>query len=322
MSNAAELETPKEKFDRYGLHIREPELWDNTISSAFGECNRLGWYQHALGLVPKTENYSFTWGKVYHKITEIWNVTRSPDAITQVIMDFIPEHVEDRYKRTRSRMMELFVAWAEFCEKNPLKILHNEQSTVVACLDDPCPYSDHGCGLVYGGRLDVIADWNGIVGPLDRKTSVSDDADPIAEYKPSQQMEGYTWISSHLIGRHCWGVILEKAVCNSSKLIIKRHPISYSKDMIREWVGNEIRRQRRIRDRLRSPDAYRMEEWEQNYFRCYKPFQCAYRDLCTSPIEGDFRFKMMRDQYVEARWDFKNPNQRDEVRAEAIANEL
>jgi hypothetical protein len=155
---------------------------------------------------------------------------------------------------------------------------------------------------------------------LDIKTSVMDDADPVAEYKPSHQMQGYVWMASHLVGKHLWGVILEKAVCNKSKMFIKRHPISYSKDLIREWAEDEIRRQTRITAKFNSPSRYIMEDWEMNTFRCYKPFKCAYRDICTSPRDMDFRLKYIRDNFVEARWDFQNPERRDAIIA-AVVNE-
>lgn len=313
----------KEQLERFNLHVEGPKKWDHTVSGGFGECERLGYYQFVLGLVPKMENFSFRWGKVHHKTTEIWSNTHDTNAVFAVIADpatGIPEMTDDRYGRNRTRMMELFAAWADFSEKNPLKVLRTEQPTLVACLDDACPYNAKGCGLVYGGRLDRIVEDRGIVGPLDVKTSVMDEADPIAEYKPSHQMEGYVWLASHLMGKHCWGVILEKAVCNKNKLFIKRHPISFSKDMIREWAENEVRRQARLKAKINSPDAYVIEAWEQNHFRCYKPFKCQYRDICTSPRDGDFRLKIMRDNYVEARWDFENPNERD-VQVAIAANE-
>lgn len=308
--------TAEQRYAHFGLHAVMPDRMDHSTSGTFGECFRMGYYQHILGRVPKTENYSFTWGKAFHKMTETWLETRSPNEVAGVIQDYIPELVEDRYGRNRSRMMELFVHWADFTEKNPLKVLRNEQPALIACLDSPCPYSPTGCGLVYGGRLDRIVDWNGIVGPLDVKTSVIDDADPVAEYKPSHQMEGYVWLASHLMGKHCWGVILEKAVCNKSKMFVKRYPIPYAKDLIREWAENEIHLQNRIRETFET-SAYKMEDWEQNHFRCYKPFKCAYRDICTSPRDGDFRMKFLRDNTIEARWDFVDPNARDEAVAAA-----
>jgi hypothetical protein len=156
-----------------------------------------------------------------------------------------------------------------------------------------------------------------MMGPLDAKTSVIDDSDPVAEYKPSHQMEGYVWLASHLIGKHCWGVILEKAVCNKSKLFVKRHPISYSKDLIREWAENEIVLQNTIREKFQH-HAYNPTAWVQNHFRCYKPFLCQYRDVCTSPRDENFRMKYLRDNTVEARWDFVDPNAKDEIVAAAL----
>jgi PD-(D/E)XK nuclease superfamily len=308
--------TAEERYKYFGLNAVMPTHFDHSTSGTFQECLRMGYYQHILGRVPKVENFSFRWGRTAHKTAETWLETHNPAIVAGIIEDEIPEITEDRYGRNRSRMMELFVAWADFEQKNPLKVLRNEQPTLIACLDEPCIYSPNGCGLVYGGRLDRIVDWQGMIGPLDVKTSVIDDDDPVAEYKPSHQMMGYVWIAGHLIGRHCWGVILEKIVCNKSKLHIKRHPISYSKDNIREWAEDEVRRQATI-TKLFQTSAYEMEDWQMNHFRCYRPFRCAYRDVCTAPRDQNFRLKFLRDFTVEARWDFINPNQRDEIVATA-----
>lgn len=317
---AAVEETVQQRFERYGLHPQMPTKYDHSTTGVFQECERMFYWQHELGRVPRMENYSFRWGKTGHKVIEQWLANRDTDQVMQTIVDEIPDITEDRYQRNRKRMVELFVEWVKYNEINPLKVLHTEQSVLIACLDQACPYSETGCGLVYGGRMDRIVDWNGIVGPLDVKTSVMDDQDPVAEYKPSHQMMGYVWLGSHLMGKHVWGVILEKIVCNSKKLQIKRHPITFAKDLIREWAEQEIQYQQRIKF-LHETAAYDPSKWLMNHFRCYKPFKCAYRDICTSPRDMDFRLKLIRDTTVEARWDFENPNAKDDIVASSLVDE-
>lgn len=318
----AAVETIEQRFDRYGLNPILPSKFDHSTSGIMLECERMFYWQHILGRVPRIENYSFRWGKTGHKIVEQWLLSPGDtDSVMQTIVDEIPEITEDRYGRNRRRMVDLFIEWVKYNEANPLKVLHTEQPIVITCLDTPCPYSPTGCGLAYGGRLDRIVDWNGIVGPLDVKTSVSEDQDPVAEYKPSHQMMGYVWLGSHLMGKHVWGVILEKIVCNSKKLLIKRHPITFAKDLIREWAENEVKLQHRIKDRF-ATSAYKPEDWLMNHFRCYKPFKCAYRDICTSPRDMDFRLKLIRDTTVEARWDFENPGAKDEIVAASMTDEI
>jgi hypothetical protein len=312
------IETIEQKYDRYGLQPRLPEVMDHTTSGTFQECFRMGYYRHILNRVPGRTNYALTWGKTVHKLVENWLEMRSLEASFQIINDSIPEIVEDRYGRNRRRMAELFTTWVQFNETNPLEVLRNEQPAVLACLDQPCPYSDTGCGLIYGGRLDRIVNWQGIVGPLDVKTSVIDEKDPVAEYRPSHQMMGYDWLGSHLMGKHQWGVILEKVVCNKSKLYVKRYPVPYAKDLIREWAENEVILQRRIRETFASA-PYDMIQWEMIHFRCFKPYRCGFRDICTSSRDMDFRLKFMRDNTVEAPWDFQSPDEHDELLAEAAS---
>jgi len=43
--------------------------------------------------------------------------------------------------------------------------------------------------------------------------------------------------------------------------------------------------------------------------------------VCTSPRDGNFRLKFLRDNTVEARWNFVDPSQRDDAVAAALGQE-
>lgn len=299
--------TTRELLEKYGLRPQMPPIWDHQVSGAFQECNRMGWYRHILGRIFDEDAFALVWGKVFHRITEIWQTTQDLQAIINYINENIPEVVEDRYGRDRNRMVQAFTTWATYHQQNPIEILRTEQPTMVGCLDEACPYSDTGCSLVYGGRLDRIVRWQQMVGPLDIKTSVMDEVDPISEYKPNHQIMGYIWLTAHLIGSHPWGCIVEKVICNKSKLLVKRFPVPYSKDLIREWVDGEKLRQTTVKERF-GAHSHSEQHWEQNHFRCWKPYPCHYRDVCLAPRDMEFRLKYLRDNTKERRWDFNDPD--------------
>lgn len=319
----------------YGLvpMFNDNMVFDHQVSGTFGECERWAWYQHVLGRSSKGSSFALDWGKAFHAATEAWDyaqgelaagrpltlqitpaqsvATTIEDMVVGAITANLPENNEDRYGRTRGRMFEAFVQWLEYCKVNPIKILRTEQSVIVQCNSGShCPYfptSPTGCGLKYGGRMDRIIEWNGIRGPKDLKTTVMDEQDPLVQYRPSHQFEGYVWMASHLMDGHCWGIIVERIVTNKSKIKIDRFPVSYTKDNIREWVVNELENQERFRY-LVANHPEDMFRWRQNYARCGTPWPCPYRDVCLSPTTGGFRYKLLRDNYVEKRWDFTNPD--------------
>ncbi len=289
-----------------------PEVFDHSFTGAYGECQRMAYYERILGRHGRETDFTLVWGSVFHKVAEVWADTQDINRVIEVISTNIPEETDDRYGRTQRRMQELFLEWVKFRKTDPIEILHTEQAVTVIC-DKPCMYfpdSPNGCNLTYGGRMDAIVRWNALVGPLDYKTTVMDTDDPVQEYKPHHQMPGYIWLGSHLLGRHLWGVIVEKLLCNKSKLFVRRFPVPYPKDLIVEWVENERAVHAEIREKFA---AHANDElfWRQNYGRCYLPYRCKYRDVCLSPRDMNFRMKWLRDNTIESRFDFRERTEED-----------
>lgn len=294
---------------RYGLNPRLPENFDHQVTGMFSECERMAYWRHILGRERSAQDRTaLNWGKTMHSASEVWETEKNPQAVYDLISTSLDENLEDKYGRTQGRMYEAFQKYVQFQTLNPIKVLRTEQPTLLTCdSGTSCPYFDGGCGLTYGGRIDRVIEWQGMVGPLDIKTTVMDDQDPISEYRPSHQFEGYVWVVSHLMNEHSWGIIVDRIVTNKSKIDIKRFPVSFTRDNIREWVENEKRVQARIHHLFEtSPEDE--TAWTQNYFRCQKPWPCPFRDACLAPRDDGFRYKWLQQHTVERRWDFRNPD--------------
>lgn len=298
--------------ESYGINAKLPEVFDHTFSGTYLECERMALYQGIWGRKSEVTDYTLAWGSLFHKLAEVWIERSNLDEVIELIDLNLPEDIEDNYGRTKGRMQEAFIEWVKFRRADPIEILRTEQPAVVLCTS-PCPYSDDGCGLLYGGRLDQIVRWNQMVGPLDIKTTVKESSDPISEYKPNHQMEGYVWLASHLTGKHCWGAIVERIIINKSKIKPSRFPIPYNKDHIIEWAQTERLLHEEIREKF-GKHPYEEIFWKQNKGRCALPYRCRYRDVCTSPRESGFRLRWLRDNTVEKRFDFRE--QRTEPREE------
>lgn len=299
-------------LENYGLVPQMPLAIDHQVSGTFGECRRMAYYRHILGRERIGEDRTaLDWGSAMHSASEVYDVTHNLEAVFATIEEKLAENIEDRYGRTRGRMFEAFGEWLKFKEMNPMKIIRTEQPVLVRCVSGvSCPYypdSEEGCGLEYGGRIDRIVEWQGMVGPFDLKTTVMDEQDPIVEYRPSHQFMGYVWAVSHLMNNHSWGIIVERIVTNKSKIKIGRFPVSFTRDNIREWVENEKYVQAELRN-LYDNHAGNEAAWTQNYFRCAKPWPCSYRDACLSPRDAGFRYRWLRDNTQERRWDFRAPD--------------
>lgn len=287
----------------YGITAKLPEVFDHTFTGTYLECERMAFYQTIWGRGGRTEDYSLVWGQVFHKIAEVWLKTEDLSQVIEVIDLNIPEEVDDRYGRNRQKMQDMFVEWLKYRRSDPVEIIRTEQPVVVACLSK-CPYYDLGCNLTYGGRIDQIIKWQALVGPLDLKTTVMDKVDPIIEWLPNHQMAGYTWLTTHLTGRRCWGPIVEQIVANKSQIKVRRFPVSYPRSIIEEWIDNERRTHAEIALKFQH-HAEDEGAWKQNWGRCAEPYLCKFRNVCLAPREAQFRLRWLRDNTVERRFDFR-----------------
>lgn len=304
-------------FARYGLHAKLPTEYDHQVTGTFGECERMAYWQHILGRKSTSQDRTaLNWGSTMHACADLWSTTKDPAQVNAFIESSLDENNEDRYGRTKGRMFEAFLKYAQFQASNPLEVLRTEQPTLLTCdSGDACPYfPEGGCGLTYGGRIDKIIRWQGMVGPLDLKTTVMNDKDPVTEYRPSHQFMGYVWVVAHLMKDHCWGIIVDRIVTNKSNILINRFPVSFTRDNIREWVQNEKAMHGRIHYLF---ENYPEDEtaWIQNYARCANPWPCAYRDACLSSRDGDFRYKWLAQHTEEWRWDFRDPDKKEKENA-------
>jgi hypothetical protein len=296
-------------FNKFGLRAAIPEQFDHQVTGTFGECERMAYYSHILGRrLGREDKTALNWGKTMHSAKEAWETTQNPDAVIEAINRLLDDNIEDRYGRTKGRMWEAFLEYATFQKNNPIEIIRTEQPTAIRCESGvSCPYFEDGCGLEYGGRLDNIIRWQGIAGPLDLKTTVMDETDPISEYRPSHQFMGYVWVVSHLMANHSWGIIVDRMVTNKSKIKVNRYPVSFTRDNIREWVQNERVTQARLLY-LFENHPYDETQWRQNYFRCFKPWPCSFRDACLASRDMNFRYRWLQQHTEERRWDFRNPD--------------
>lgn len=302
-------------LERLGFVARAPRVFDHQVTGTYGECERMCYYLHVLGRMKQWDDrYALLWGKVFHAITEHWQKNEGDlEGVINIIEANIPEDVDDRYGRTQRRMQEAFIEWVKKQQSDPLEVIQAEQAVAITC-DGPCPYFDtaKGCDLTYGGRMDRIVRWNAMVGPLDIKTTVMNYNDPASMFRPGHQMEGYVWCASHLIGKHCWGAIIEQAVINKSRLDIKRFPVPFAEDNIREWAQTERLYQAEIRQKVKD-HPYDELFWKQNKGRCWDPYPCAFREVCLSSRDMDFRHAWLKTNTVERRWDFTDPDKRPEA---------
>jgi hypothetical protein len=133
-------------LQRFGLVPRLPGEFDHQVTGTMGECERMAYWQHILGRSPShSDKTALNWGKTMHGCSDLWSTTADPAQVQAYIEASLDENAEDRYGRTKGRMFEAFLKYAQFQMMNPLEVLRNEQPTLITC-DGPCPYFEQGVG--------------------------------------------------------------------------------------------------------------------------------------------------------------------------------
>jgi hypothetical protein len=315
------VESNREAYAKYGL---KPELprqpFDNSFKASYQVCKRHAYIRYILGRTKQEESHSLTFGLTWHRMQEHFSRTlrESDDYVSALAAAFdvademLPEESDDRYSRTRGRIKEAFERYLEAYyehDKSHITVVLEEQAIEVVCPEDSgCVFG--GCGLDHSGRVDkLVRGYGGRLWVLDYKTSTYSVGD-FDEFIIDSQMVGYVWLASHVIGERVWGVLIDFACINSSKIEFKRYPVAVPDYHIAEWLVNQKEVTRDILERYEK-HAYDMSAWTQNTTQCfnfgkYRGARCPYwLDICSKPAYPvtDARLITLGQEFVERRYD-------------------
>ena len=161
--------------------------------------------------------------------------------------------------------------------------------------------------MSWGGKMDRLVRLHGRLWILDFKTSAYRDdyfGDKIAL---NHQLRGYAWLLSHLMGERVWGVMIDRAVINSSMIQFQRYPHAISDGHMMSFVRNQ---QCILDDAARKfrVGAYDLNAWQENPDECFNRGKCPYYGVCSTSCwpDTEARLKVISNDYEEARHDFYN----------------
>lgn len=291
----------EELYLSHGLRAQLPEPFDNSMKSEYVRCQRKFWIRYCLGRIPKVTKHGRTWGTAWHKVQEVFSfvdlehgAAAAVDAAFATIDDYLPEVVDDRYGRDRSRMKQAFSEYVEkfyAADKQQTELVRAEQPFEVFCpAGADCPWG--GCDLAHAGKTDKIVRRTGKLWVHDYKTSTQKDDYYHNKIILDPQTTGYLWANSHLLGERVWGVLIDRATVNKSAMDFQRYPLSVSDDLVVEWITEQRLIDVEIRGKF-DEAPYDMSAWRRNPEECHTWGGCPYFDVCSLPAFPDIDSRLL-----------------------------
>ena len=285
------------------------------------------------GVVPIRKKPSLSFGGVMHYGLAEWYRTGKLSAALASIHAHWPDVMPSDDFRTEAYALKVMASYVQEYPKEIWKPLEGPEGLLVEvaftsdtgmfleCQDCEM-YSDEGdylsgrcsnCGqpleeILYGGIIDVGAEWGEPVYVVDHKTTtrLGGLKDPskvgsyyFLQYKPDNQMTGYIWGLSKLTNRRIGGAIINAlGLYESGQIRFKRHITSRNDFEISEWL---------IGVRNRCNDIKRAERggvWRLETSQCMNYGECEYHSIHVLNDPAS-RAKRIEQDYVVSKWDYE-----------------
>jgi len=271
------------------------ETHDNTMFTWFDECARLYQVFAVLGLRPKLKRAPLEFGSLLHEGLDTLYQTKSiHDAVNK--MESLPyeDPIDDH--RTKARAILTLVEYHEHYgdEEGWFKnILLTETPFDIVSLN----------GFRYGGKIDLIVNYNDEAWIIDHKTTSMGGPTWWDQFYNSPQMLGYVFAGSLLVGRPIQGVIVNQLLIHKTKKSpeeqFARRPFLYSKDQVEEWLHMRASTYQKIK--AAKDSGY----FPPNYNNCKGKFgRCALFNICTLPQAS--RARALEYDFEHNPWDWRH----------------
>ncbi|NIN68868.1 MAG: hypothetical protein GTO63_30115 [Anaerolineae bacterium] len=300
---------PMAPQDFYAALNLRPELpknaHDNSMTSCANWCWRLCYQEYILARRPASPGFGLQYGRAWHKMHEVLHKSGSMSAALDVADEIIPEAIDDKYGRSRSRIKEAFIAQINYFESldKRFEVVCVEQAAEAHCPEGAeCVYQWGGCNLQHGGKADRLVRYQNKLWLIDYKTSTRKDPSFADKMVMNPQFLGYAWIYSHLMGEKVWGTIVRRTISNKSNFEPEPYINVISDGQIKQWIRNQQELQVEIKRRFEQ-HAFDMGGWPTNPEGCWRYGKCEYFSVCTTPDEAS-RLKQLAAEFVEHRHDY------------------
>ncbi len=300
-----EITAPNKAFSQVlpGLQV----AWDSTSMGALKECPRKYFLSIVCGWQPRETSVHLTFGLHYHAALEAYDHAKSRglshaqamSVAVKVAMVLTwnkqlgrPWTSDDKYKN-RLTLLRSIVWYMDHFENDPMETvqLADGKPAVELSFRFETPYDvvcQPGDKYIWCGHLDRLAQMNGELWVLDRKTSKNAiDEKFFASFSPSNQMSGYSFAGKVVLKQPVRGVIIDGCQILITGSRFKRGITHRDEAQLDEWMHD-------IGYYIKQAEGYARDcYWPMNDKSCGNYGGCQFQGICSkSPV--------VRDQWLES----------------------
>ena len=302
-----------------GVQLKE-RMWDYTTLDMYLRCKRKYYWRIVRDLEHMTTSPALDFGKTVHASLEAYykNKRSLPEAMKVWDSYITKEGDELRTQANGQKLMEWYDKVYQHC---PLEILqveigfavpvYNPTEFCVKCSKqlemhkENCPNCNYPRSIMYCGRIDGLAKWDGQLFALEHKTTSVMGYSYFEQFRPNMQIDGYTYAASQLLQEPCAGAIVNalepwkevKRVTEKTKKPedhFARKPIMRSAEELKDFAleVNQL-----VCEILQA-------EEKQVYYKtksaCFQyNYSCPYKQLC---LYGDDE-RLIKKDYNVSKWE-------------------
>lgn len=217
--------------------------YDNSMVEAFCRCERRHYFNYVRCIVPERTGLALSFGSAWHEAMDSMWRNWDVEASYQAFLSLWPQEIDETtaYPRTPGRAKEMLFEYKKRFQEISLrdyKVLGIERGFRV-------PLSPDAAYPFYTGRLDKILQCipDGKIIICDHKTAASFERGWKDSFSPNSQMDGYAFAGVMTYGDDFYGIVIDGALTQKTKLDFLRLPIIKDSMYINAWL---IETQQRI----------------------------------------------------------------------------
>lgn len=310
---------------------------DNFALTMFQSCPAKYKLRMKDGWTSRRKSAALGFGGALHEGLAAWYRTGSKGASLQAISDSWPASAPVDDYRSKEKCITVMIEYLRNYPQETFKVVGFPDNPMVECtftldtgmylscidcgpiagkwtghytvIDKTLVIQDdhllcHNCGkqlepIEYGGIFDGLVDFSNSVYVFEHKSTSQLGSYYFNQFKPNNQVTGYTWAASLLSGKRVGGAIINAiGVYKSSATKFERQITTRSVADIAEWLNNLQRTAEMIRQ------CERNDYWPMFTQSCTMYGQCEFHQVHVLSSHTE-RLKMLEQDYVLDEWHYE-----------------
>lgn len=296
---------------------------DNYAITMFQACPAKYKLRIVDGWTSRRKSAALGFGGAFHHGLATWYKTASRAEMLKAVKDAWPDGMPSEDYRTLAKCCEVLMAYVAKYPMETFQVVEGPEGPLIeisftldtglylscftcASMDKSLPTENvcSHCGamkeiLEYGGIFDGLVEFSSAVYVLEHKTTSQLGSYYFDQFRPNNQVTGYTWAAGLLSGKRVGGALINAiGVYKASTPKFERQITVRSEIEIAEWMESVYRTCEQIRQ------CERTGVWHLQTVACTMYGKCEFHQVHVLPHPKQ-RISLLEQEYINSTWDYE-----------------